>query len=326
MLHSYDLAGIKDSFSDLISNISPEDTILVSHSKKSPTNSPVFKWQNDALDSVIYDLSKTHTVEEGADAPATELIGVKATVEKSGNTQIFRKTFTISDSALSSSVHGRKGELELQLMKAGKELKVVMEKAFSSKQAAIKSASGVAPITDGLFTQIADLDVDNPNLPTPTTAGENAVHKKGKVDFDTIDSICNALYRSGSKANVILVNPVNSQAINAAIEEATTKKVNQLELFNEYKLDDKTTRQQMVKSFTDSLGYVWEIKYSRFMPVDIIYFLNTEDLTQRVLREPKASQLGKSGSYETWQLVIECGLSLNNPYSAGCLEIDTITP
>ncbi|HEG2205549.1 TPA: DUF5309 family protein [Enterobacter cloacae] len=321
MLHSFDSSGVKDSFSDLISNISPDDTYVVSNSKKEGTPGTIFKWQNDALDSVVYDGSKFKAIEEGSTTDtSTEIIKVKGTVEKTGNTQIFKTSFAISDSALSSSVHGRKGELELQLMKAGKELKNIMETSFLSDQTSVKASSGVAPVTDGLLAQIADIDVDNPQMPDPTTIGLTAgaftVHKSGTIDFDILDSICVALYRNGSKANVILTNPFNSSAINSAIDEADSKKVRQRLKFKE----DNSIKLEM-NTFTDSLGRVWDVIYDRFAPTSVVYFIDSESITQRVLREPVASKLGKTGSFETWQLIIESGLQVSHPYANGALEI-----
>ncbi|MCS5737024.1 DUF5309 domain-containing protein, partial [Herbiconiux daphne] len=63
------------------------------------------------------------------------------------------------------------------------------------------------------------------------------------------------------------------------------------------------------------------ICFSRFCPVDLVYFVDPETLTQRVLREPKATQLGRQGAFEIWQLVIEAGLCLSHPYAAGVIEV-----
>lgn len=335
-LHSYDLNGNKDSFSELISNISPDNTILVSYSKKEGTPTTKFKWQIDSLDPVIYDLNSSHEVLEGVDAAdysqGTNPISVKATEEKTGNTQIFYHTFSISDSALATSVHGRKGELQLQILKSGKQLKVIMEKAFSSKQALTDGSDTQAQLTGGLYSQIAALDLDNPNMPDPTTiglkTGDFAVHKEGAIDFDTLDSICLALYRNGSEANVILVNPVNYEKVISADTPASggtnpraTFSAGGQDVTYETKLENGVTRSEVVPTFRDSFGGIWEIRKSRFMPTDIIYFLNPEDIKQRVLREPKASKLGKQGNFETWQLVIEAGLQLSNPFAAGVLDI-----
>lgn len=317
MLHSYDLKGNKSGFSELISNTNPEATFLVSNSNKSVANKTKFSWQTDHLDSVLYDLSSSNQVLEENNA-ASSPMALSYTTELSGTTQIFQKSFSISDTALQNSVYGRKKELEYQLIKAGKEVKIMMEKAFSSRQKQQTASNTLPGLTDGLFAQIAALDVDNPSLPKPAKAGDHAVHKSGKIDFDSLDNICRALYRAGSSANVILTNPVNYIDINKAVKAAT---ITQLEMLDEVSLTPSIKRQTQVNSFTDSLGKVWEIKYSNFAPTDLIYFLNPEDLTQRVLREPQPVELGKTGSAETWMVVIEAGLQLANPYCAGVLEI-----
>ncbi|WP_163313232.1 SU10 major capsid protein [Enterobacter hormaechei] len=326
MLKSFDLQGNKNSFSDWISNISPEDTFLVSNSTKESTPTNRYKWQTDALDQVVYDLSQSlddFAIEEGSEAPATETIKTKSTAEYSGVTQIFRKTFTISDSALATAAHGREKELKYQLEKSGKELKNVMEIVFSSKQVkTAPDATHTTAKTDGLFSLIAAKDLDNPDLKAPATAGENAVHKAGELKFASIDAIASALYRSGSKASYIVTNPVNANAINKARDEAETAKVKQLSIVDK----SNSAKETELNTITDSMGKTWIIFYSRFVPADLVYFVDPDAIKQRVLREPKAVQLGKSGSFETWQLIIESGLCLTNPFACGLLEITSTNP
>lgn len=322
ILHTYNLNGAKDSFSDWISNISPEDTFIVTSSKKESTPQNKFKWQIDALDKNVYDLSVVRDILEGAAAPTPDPITIFGTKEKTGRTQIFRKTFGISDSALATSVHGRAGELKYQLEKAGKELKNIMEVVFSSKQVQADPSDTQAARTDGLFAQIAGKDVVNPDLPTAAQTG-SAVHIAGAINMANFEKIMFALYKSGSKACTIVTNPNNAAAV-AAASEAFGGVIRQLQTFN------KTGVEQPYRplggldeqySITDSRGCGWCVCFSRFCPPDVVYFVHSEDLTQRVLREPKATQLGKTGSSETWQLVIEAGLCLSNPFAAGVLEV-----
>lgn len=335
-IYSYDLQGKKDSFADWISNISPQDTFVVTNSKKEGTPQNRFKWQTDSLAKVVYNLKTNYDVLEGADAPddTGRLIKLFGTNEKNGITQIFRKTFAISDSALATSVHGRQGELKYQLEKAGKELKNVMETVFLSKQVKHAPDATHPAKTDGLYAQIAAVGVDNPDLPDPTTigfkAGDFAVHKAGELTFDNIDAIANALYMSGSEACTLIINPVNAVKLAEASVEAG-KKIKQQQTFAKFKWE---TANPVVEgydemySITDSRGCQWTVQFSRFCPVDVAYFVHPDYLTQRVLREPKASQLGKQGAFEIWQLVIEAGLCVANPYACGVLDITagTTTP
>ncbi|MCS5737286.1 DUF5309 domain-containing protein, partial [Herbiconiux daphne] len=198
-----------------------------------------------------------------------------------------------SDSALATSVHGRAGELKYQLEKAAKELKNVMEVVFSSKQGMVQpGVAGAAPTvaakTAGLFSQIAPLDTPNPDLPG-TVAGtpdDTVVHISSALDKDDFDKITLALYKSGSKACVILANPINAEKLNAiGVDEG--KVVRQLQVF-ETGIDDwepgkKFNNEQF--TITDIRGCNWCVCFSRFCPVDLVYFVDPETLTQRVLRE-----------------------------------------
>lgn len=335
-LFSYDLQGKKDSFADWISNISPTDTFMVTYSKKEATPQPKFKWQTDSLDKVVYDLNSAYNIMEGADFdPTKEVIKVKSAAEKDGVTQIFKKTFTISDSALAVATHGRANELKYQLEKAGKELKNVMEVVFSSRQTKRVSSPTASARTDGLFAQIAAKDLPNPDIPTggvgQPTANQTVVHfetadadKISKAEFDRITT---ALYLAGSKACTMVLNPLNAKIVANLVMALTdgTDQVRQLQTFDKRApiagIEDDLGGYDEQYSLTDYMGCNWCVCFSRYCPVDLVYFVHPEDITQRVLREPKASQLAKVGSSETWQLVIEAGLCLSNPFAAGVLEL-----
>ncbi|XGI80666.1 DUF5309 family protein [Enterobacter hormaechei] len=323
MLYSYDLQGVKDSFSDWISNISPEDTFIVSNTKKEQAKTTAFKWQTDSLNTTALDFTLDESNfynKEGKEDDFNKVNELQFTKEKKGYTQIFLKTINVSDTALASSSHGRANELKYQLEKAGKELKTNMERVFCSSQEG--RTTNFVTASSGLLSMIAKIDIDNPDLPSPTKAGDYAVHKKDDLTFASLDAISFALYASGSKAKYILVNPINATSLNKARDEAVTAKVEQ------YKITDKSNpdREFEIPTITDSRGKTWEIVYSRFVPVDLVYFIDPDSIKQFVLREPKATQLGKNGSFETWQLVIEAGLAVLNPYACGALEITTTKP
>ncbi|EMZ2428554.1 DUF5309 family protein [Escherichia coli] len=324
-LNTDKLEALKEGLTNSIYNITPNDTFILSKSKREKTNTPFFRWQIDNSDAVGFD-SDANVINaksyEGKDVGDRygDLYTWKTQLG-TGQTQSFRKSFSISSSVLNSKTFGRESEIEYQVSKGIKEIKNLMESVFCSRQE--QDSTGMYQLTDGLFIQIADLDVDNFFLPSPDTKGDTAVHKKGKISFDKLDGIAKALYMSGSSANVILVNHYNSVAMNTAINEAVKANVTQLEIFDETAIEDGVKRHKQVKTFTDSLGRIWEIKYSRFVPRDLVYFLNPDDLTIRVLREPTITQLGKNGDFETWQIITECGLQLNNLFAAGVLEVTT---
>lgn len=321
VFHSYDLQGTKDSFSDWISNISPEDTYIVSTSKKVATPSTSFRWQSDKLAKIPSTLADVVAILDGSDAPDEDLI---ASEEKFGYIQTFRKTFSIADTALAVSSHGRSNELKYQLEKAGKELKNIMEVVFCSRQTK-QIATGALPWkTDGLFAQIAAKDATNPQITSPgVVAADTVVHIEnataGTITEDEFFKVTKALFLNGSKADCIVTNPINAPLITKlrkAISADADGDTRQL-----YWADTTGNEQKEFDTITDQLGKIWKVCYCRFCDPSLVYFLGDEYIVQRVLSEPKATKLAKYGSNEKWMLTIEAGISVGNPWSCGVIEL-----
>ena len=132
--NSYTGKGIAESFEDIIFDISPEDTPLLSMAKRMSAGQTYHQWQTDALAAAA-----TNASVEGDDASFATLA---ATTVLGNYTQISRKTVQISNTYDVVRKYGRKSEVAYQLMKAGKEMKRDMEYAIVRNQAS--SAGGAA--------------------------------------------------------------------------------------------------------------------------------------------------------------------------------------
>ncbi|MCS5736846.1 DUF5309 domain-containing protein, partial [Herbiconiux daphne] len=126
-LVSYDLKGIKESFANWVSNLSPEDTPFTSSIGKEAITNKLFQWQTDRLAGT----DASNAVIEGSDVGDSPFTG-GTTLHKS-NTQILRKVVKVSDTANSLANYGRGKELQYQMEKAGREIKRDLEAIHLSK-------------------------------------------------------------------------------------------------------------------------------------------------------------------------------------------------
>ena len=102
---SYDQVGLKEDVSDIISDISPTDTPMVSMIKTQKVHNRVYQYQTDSLAAAA-----SNAQVEGADPTIATLT---ATTMISGNTQILTKAFQVSATSDAVSTYGRAKETAL---------------------------------------------------------------------------------------------------------------------------------------------------------------------------------------------------------------------
>lgn len=111
--------GNREDLIDMIYNVAPTDTPLISMMDKVPAEAVTHEWQRDTLDTPA-----NNAVAEGADATYT---AVTPTQRLSNQCQIARKTFSISDTQERVRKAGRKSEIRYQTVLKGKALRKDME-------------------------------------------------------------------------------------------------------------------------------------------------------------------------------------------------------
>lgn len=304
-LQSYDLKGKKLSFANWISNLSPTDTPFVSMTKKEAIQQTLFSWQTDRLAKVA-----KNAVVEGSKATDASLT---STTEISNNTQILRKALKVSDTSDSIDTYGRSKELQYQMEKAGKEIKRDLENALLQNGVAVPGSSSAARETagfKGLVAAIDAADVDTGAI----------VHKKTKApgvvtEAQLFDMTYN-LYLAGSRANIIMYHPKYASFFSSLMETASQTQ-SRVHMF-----DGMDTKFNLfVATIVDPLGQEYRLIPNRFMKDSDIFFLNPEDWTQMVLREPSRTKLAKTGSAEKWMIEMEVGLRHRDPFASGVLEL-----
>jgi hypothetical protein len=133
---SYDAVGIREDLSDIITNISPEETPFYTKCRKTSASNTLVEWQTDALRASA---SNAHI--EGDDTTAG---AATATSRLNNRTQIFKNAVTVPDTDEGLDKAGRAAEIAYQTLKIAKEQKLDIEKALFDNNAKVAGSSSVA--------------------------------------------------------------------------------------------------------------------------------------------------------------------------------------
>lgn len=142
-LQTYQSTYNAEDVSEIIMNISPVDTPLLSSAKKGTAEATYTEWPIESLDAA----DGANANIEGDDA-STDAATTPARV---GNyTQLVDKTLQVSTTQNAIRKYGAKNEFARQKAKKGKELKRDMETIMLSNQARVVGAAGTAQKMRGL--------------------------------------------------------------------------------------------------------------------------------------------------------------------------------
>lgn len=146
----YGQIGVRESLQDVINDVSVTEVPLYSMITKSmmASKNTILEWQTDILAAA----NANNAAIEGDTFSAA---AVTPTLRLSDVTQILKKPFIISDTAIAMNAAGRENEVKYQIIKQGKELKRDIEAAMLSNNAAVAGNNTTARKFAGLETWIA---------------------------------------------------------------------------------------------------------------------------------------------------------------------------
>ena len=210
---TYDMVGIKEDISDVISNITPTDTPFLSMTKKGKCSNTLFQWYEDTLRAAAAN-AKSEGFTASNNAPTTP-------TTRTNYTQIMSETTEVTGTTEAVATYGRANELAYQVAKIGKSLKRDLEYALvGTQQAAVAgndtndNGTGTARQFAGYQAQVVtgttgnrydqeDNDFNTPSL-AATPAGDAALTETA------ILALNQRLYEQGSEATTILLKPSDS--------------------------------------------------------------------------------------------------------------------
>lgn len=301
--NSYTGKGIAEDFQDVIYDISPEETPLLSMAKKLSAGQTYHQWQTDVLAAAA-----TNAQLEGDDASYATLA---ATTVLGNYTQISRKTVNISNTYDVVKKYGRKSEVAYQLMKAGKELKRDMEYALVRNQASSAGGAGTARSSAGIESWIAGNSIKTTAASTATTpgfaAGVVAAPTDGTagtfVEAD-LKSALELAWLDGGEPTTILMSSKNKKLFSAFAGIAEKRHM------------VNGTSEAIITAAADV--YVSDygnhtVKLDRFMRDEAVLCLDPQYVGVASLRPITKEELAKTGDSTKYLMTAEYCLVVNNP-------------
>ena len=283
---TYGAVGIREDLSNIIYNISPEDTPFMSGIGKSSCDNTYFEWQIDELDG-----GNDNFAIEGDDATAIAV----SEPERVGNyTQISTKAVRSSGTAEAVDFAGRKSTQAYQMAKRAKELKLDMEHMLLAvAQAPTAGSTGVARKTGSVGAWITS----------------NVISASAAPDEADIRAMMEQCWTAGAQPKVLMCDGVIKQEISALSQSVSELRT---------AANDKSPAYVVaaVDIYVSDFGNLQMVP-NRLMPADTAYFLDYEFWDIAYLRPFMTHDIARTGDSVAQQLVVEYGLRSKNEEANG---------
>jgi hypothetical protein len=300
ILSTFDVErGNREDLLEIITNISPMDTLMLSGLEKVPASNTTHEWLVDILaDFGDPDVGNAdvQAVAEGSDATFEPLVPRKRLCNL---TQIIRRTFDVSDTQRDVNTAGIRDEYVYQLRKASMELARFIEFALVHSirqfQTAQGNSVGVLPRKmDGFYAFAAASD------PTCVTTLGLSEEEMGTVTHVTGSSPTNcitecvlneqleAMWNKGAMTDTIWVNAAQKRSLSNLVLNPNSQV--------RYNINVAERTVINTVDFYQSDFGTQKIYLHRYQSTDVISMAEANKLRIAVLRPVLAVELAKVGS------------------------------
>jgi len=310
---TYDAKGIREDLSNVITNISPEETPYMSNIGRESVSNSLYEWQTDALASAAANKQL-----EGDDV--TSFDSVTATVRMQNYAQISRKTIVLSATEETVNKAGRRSELAYQIAKRGAELK--RDQEFTMLNGAVAAAGnsttarGTASLGAFVKTNV-DMQTNGAN-PDYTTL-PNSARTDGNVRTFTetiLKNVIQKVWSAGGTPKMLMTGPVNKQRVSGFSGIASSR-------FNIEGGARPATLVGAVDIYVSDFGNV-QVIANRFQRERDAWVIDPDMAKVTTLRPYQQVELAKTGDAEKRMLIVEWGHKVLAENAMG-LAADLIT-
>ena len=307
---SFDAKGIRESLSDIISSISPEEVPFQSNVGSENVSNTYFEWQTDSLAAT----SKTAQI-DGDDVGSFD--STSATSRVGNYTHILRRTTIVADNLAAQDLAGRNDELSYQLAKRGKELKRDIEAVLTDNNAQVAGNSSTARETGGLGAWIATNDVFGSGGASPTGDGTDACTDGTQAAFTEamLKDVMQAAFTAGGQPSILMVGPHNKTVVSGFAGIAAQRYM--------APSDSPTTIVGTADVYMSDFGTL-NVVANRFQRDRDAFCLDPEYASVCYLRPIQQVELAKTGDAEKRMILAEFGLKvLNEGAHGGAFDLTT---
>jgi hypothetical protein len=303
----YTAIGAREDLTDVIYDISPTDTPIMSSIGKTKATSVYHEWQTDALAAA----TTANALVEGASA--TEAT-ISPTTRLGNYTQIVGKTVMVSGTLLASDLAGRKSEMAYQLAKASAEIKRDIETIITANQG---QAVGTSGVTGRKMGSLLSYIKTNTNKGSGTTAGADptTIGVSTRTDGTTrtftetiLKDVVSKVFTSGGTPSVLMVSPALKQTVSGFTGLSAQR--------YQVPTSGQATILAGADLYQSDFG-VLQIVPNRFMRTRDALVLDPEYAALAYLRPFQTNDIAKVGDAEKKQILAELTLEVRNEAAHG---------
>lgn len=305
----YDAIGQREDLTDVIYNISPTDTPIMSSIGKTKATAVNHEWQTDSLAAA----TTANALVEGADATSATL---SPTTRYGNLTQIVGKTVQVSGTLEAVDKAGRKSEKAYQLAKGSAEIKRDIETIITANQAKV---AGDGSSTARKMSSLLSFIKSNTSVGSGTTtagADPTTIGVSARVDADTtrtftetmLKEVVREVFSSGGTPSVLFVSPALKQTVSAFTGLAATR--------YQAPVSGQATILAGADIYQSDFGQI-SIVPNRFMRTRDALVLDPEYAALAYLRPFQTNDLAKAGDSEKTQILAELTLEVKNEAAHG---------
>jgi hypothetical protein len=324
ILSTFDIErGNREDVLDVITNISPMDTLMLSNFEKVPASNTTHEWLVDILaDFGDPDVGNAdvQAVAEGSDATFDPLVPRKRLCNL---THILRRTFDVSDTQRDVNTIGIRDEYVYQMRKAAMELARFIEFALVHSirqfQTAQGNSVGVLPRKmDGFYAFAAASD---PTCVTTLGLAENEMgtvtevagsSPESCIDECILNAHLQAMWDKGAMTDTIWVNAEQKRGLSNLVLNPNSQV--------RYNINVAERTVINTVDFYQSDFGTQRVFLHRYQATDRMSFAEANKLRVAVLRPVLAVELAKIGSSTKGMLEFEGTLEVLAPNAIGFID------
>ena len=299
---SYDAVGNREDLSDVIWDISPLDTPILSMIAKEGADATYHEWQTDALAAVDGD----NAVIEGADA---ETDASSATTRVGNYTQISDKVARVTGTQRKINSAGRSDEMDYQVAKKQKELKRDMETILCANNARVAGSDTVARELAGIPAWIATNTSAGVGGSDPAGTGADARTDgtQRALTESQLKTVLAAAWEAGGDPDCIISGSFNKQKASEFTGNSTR-----------YDKAEDSILHTTVDVYVSDFGRC-SIIPSRFSRSRDLLVLQKDMWALAELRPTESVELARTGDTSRRQVICEYTLVSRNEAASGII-------